>query len=83
MGLYVVKCPQCDKEHLWFSGNDNQRCDVCNSFELNKEAEEIYEEAKGNSDVQNVSEYIIASHNFIKLLVARNNELEKELKEIN
>lgn len=29
MGLYAIDCPQCDKPHMWFSGNKDQRCASC------------------------------------------------------
>ena len=29
MGLYEIDCPQCGKVHMWFSGNMDQRCEVC------------------------------------------------------
>lgn len=29
MGLYNVACPSCGDSHLWFSGNEDQRCPFC------------------------------------------------------
>ncbi len=29
MGLYEIRCPNCDNTHQWFSGNFDQRCDKC------------------------------------------------------
>ena len=29
MGIYPIKCPICEKEHTWFSGSMDQRCEEC------------------------------------------------------
>jgi DNA-directed RNA polymerase subunit RPC12/RpoP len=29
MGLYVIPCRQCGKKFIWFSGNNDPRCDQC------------------------------------------------------
>lgn len=29
MGLYQIACPSCGKEHMWFSGTQDQRCEAC------------------------------------------------------
>lgn len=29
MGLYAIDCPACQKPHIWFSGNMDQRCEAC------------------------------------------------------
>ena len=29
MGLFTIKCPTCDRLHLWFSGIADQRCEKC------------------------------------------------------
>jgi len=29
MGLYTVSCPACNKAHMWFSANLDQRCMEC------------------------------------------------------
>jgi hypothetical protein len=29
MGTYPVDCPKCKKQHMWFSGNQDQRCNSC------------------------------------------------------
>jgi hypothetical protein len=29
MGLIPVACPDCNKQHLWFTGNPDQRCEDC------------------------------------------------------
>lgn len=37
MGLYAVACPQCGNNHLWFSGNMDQRCTECKKGETQKD----------------------------------------------
>lgn len=29
MGLIQIICPKCNETHLWFSGNADQRCEIC------------------------------------------------------
>jgi hypothetical protein len=29
LGIYLICCPECDNQHLWFSGNQSQLCEKC------------------------------------------------------
>lgn len=49
-------------------------------FELSEEAVELFEEAKGNSDVESLSDYIIGTHNLVQLLIKNNAALSEHCK---
>lgn len=34
MGLYPIDCPQCKTPHVWFSGNQDQRCEACKNGKI-------------------------------------------------
>lgn len=53
MGLYTVECPECGQIHMWFSGENDQRCQDCKNKE-NKEPYQFVGIDDGTGDVTGV-----------------------------
>ncbi len=43
MGLYLIKCPTCGKEHMWWSDNLDQRCAECKATDGKRNKRNIFE----------------------------------------
>lgn len=72
MGLITIYCPQCNKAHLWFSGNIDQRCKECtDAYPATKVAYRAVEAI--------IEEFV--SIEVYKALGKENDRLKKDLKE--